>query len=323
MKLRSKRIHQLFLVLLSGALVLTGCSGQADDDTVDGGTRTVDFGYGPIEIPADPQRVVALWGAADALLTLEDSPLVAVGEGHPLGEHSFGENTAAWERFQELPNVGKATEPNYEAILELDPDLILASVPGTYWEDANAERLQAIAPTVNVRSPEAESPGAWKDDYLAAADIVGLSEQAAEKKDQYEARIAEIRDTYSDQIDSLTFVAVASWEAGIFYTQNADSYLSTVPLDLGFTLPTTASAEFSIEELPTELEQYDVIIYGSGPGGVPTPETQALLDSPLFQGLSAVRAGNVIALAYDVEQSFDAAMVALDSLESGLAQLSD
>lgn len=103
---------------------------SAEDSSSD--TITYQSESGPIEVPAHPQRVVALSGFAGNLLAL-DIPLVGVDSW-----------TKADPNFEEqLKDVAEVSDENVESILNLKPDLIIAMT-----DVKNADKLAQIAPVV-------------------------------------------------------------------------------------------------------------------------------------------------------------------------------
>ena len=65
-------------LLLAGVvpLAVAGC-GTSGDDGGSGGTREVDAGRGPVEVPAQPRRVVSLSGALTGYLYTLEAPVTA------------------------------------------------------------------------------------------------------------------------------------------------------------------------------------------------------------------------------------------------------
>ncbi|REK75636.1 iron-hydroxamate ABC transporter substrate-binding protein [Paenibacillus paeoniae] len=137
-----------------------------------GDTITYQSELGPVEVPANPQRIVAL-SSAPNLLSL-GVKLVGVDEwtyGNPL--------------FKEmLTDTAVVSETSLEKILELEPDLILA---GAHIN--NIAKLQEIAPTVvytwgkndyltqqlevgKLVNKEKEAQ-AWIDDFTVRAEALG------------------------------------------------------------------------------------------------------------------------------------------------------
>lgn len=303
-------------VLIALAIVMTGCSDNSDDSDEQNATQTVQSVDGPVEIPADPQRVVALWGSAETLLTL-DGPLVGVGDGN-YTEATFGQNTAAWERYQSLPKVGSAVEPNYEKIAELNPDLILATIPESWWAKLDHARLASIAPVANLMDKDVTAIVDWKEPTFAeAAQAVGLSDAAAQKKVAYDTRADQIRADHASKIEGKKVIAISAWDSGSFWIMPSGSYTAHIPERVGMTFPEGEAEELSVERLG-DLAQYDVIVYPIQPDGSPTPAVQEILDSELFQALPAARANRLIPLAYDQQLNYDASLVALESIDAAL-----
>ncbi|QUG40112.1 iron-hydroxamate ABC transporter substrate-binding protein [Psychrobacillus sp. INOP01] len=125
-------ISCLFLfVLILGAC---GNNESAKKDTAtekEKETFTYQSETGPIEVPKDPQRVIALTNGPNALAL--DANIVGIDEWtntNPLFE-------------EKLKGVEVVSEDNLEKIIELEPDLIIA---GSYMK--NIDKLNEIAPTV-------------------------------------------------------------------------------------------------------------------------------------------------------------------------------
>lgn len=122
-----------FLLLLS--LVLAGCGNgeaalkEAAEETNE--TITYQSESGPVEVPADPQRIIAL----------TNGPNVLALDGQVVGIDEWTNTNPLFE--EKLAGVEVVSEDNLEAIIELDPDLIIA---GTHMK--NLEKLNEIAPTV-------------------------------------------------------------------------------------------------------------------------------------------------------------------------------
>lgn len=128
-----KNVILPFLLLLS--LVLAGCGNgeaalkEAAEETNE--TITYQSESGPVEVPADPQRIIAL----------TNGPNVLALDGQVVGIDEWTNTNPLFE--EKLAGVEVVSEDNLEAIIELDPDLIIA---GTHMK--NLEKLNEIAPTV-------------------------------------------------------------------------------------------------------------------------------------------------------------------------------
>ena len=126
-------------ILLLLALTISGCSSKGTDETDKSGgkkektgTITYQSENGPVEVPADPKRVVVLASYAGNVISL-GVPVVGVD--------SWSKMNPNFEK--DLKDVPEVSDESLEQIIELDPDLIigLSTVK-------NADKLKEIAPTV-------------------------------------------------------------------------------------------------------------------------------------------------------------------------------
>ncbi|MDP2181761.1 MAG: ABC transporter substrate-binding protein [Actinomycetota bacterium] len=129
----SKRLRRasfvcIALVLLLSSLAITGCtsqgaesSGTKDAEATD--TITVqDSANRYVEVPYPVKSIVVLWdnpteelkalGAIDRIVGIDEATKAKVDEGYYPG-------------LADTPVVGSSEEPNYEAIAELDPDVVI------------------------------------------------------------------------------------------------------------------------------------------------------------------------------------------------------
>jgi iron complex transport system substrate-binding protein len=131
-----KKLFIPFLFLF--VLILSACGNNQtvnEDNKTETETETETFTYqsenGPIEVPTDPQRIIALTNGPNVMAL--DANIVGIDEWtnmNPL--------------FQDrLEGVEVVSEDNLEKIIELEPDLIIA---GSHMKNIN--KLNEIAPTV-------------------------------------------------------------------------------------------------------------------------------------------------------------------------------
>ncbi|GAI78499.1 unnamed protein product, partial [marine sediment metagenome] len=136
------------------------------------GAITYQSENGPVEVPADPQRVLVLSSFAGNVMAL-DVNLVGVDSWSKMNPN-----------FKELKDVEEVTDENLEKIIELNPDLIIG-----LSTIKNVDKLKEIAPTVTYtygkvdyltqhveigkllnREKEAQ---AWVDDFKERAKTTG------------------------------------------------------------------------------------------------------------------------------------------------------
>ncbi|MEC2076185.1 iron-hydroxamate ABC transporter substrate-binding protein [Metabacillus fastidiosus] len=125
----------LMLMLL---LVISACSndtakneGKSAPKENKSETITYESENGPIEVPADPKRVVVLGSFTGNVMAL-DVNLVGVDSWSKMNP-----------RFDKLKDVEEISDENLEKIIELDPDLIIGLSTAK-----NLDKLKEIAPTV-------------------------------------------------------------------------------------------------------------------------------------------------------------------------------
>lgn len=189
------------VAMLAGAATLTGCGGSAGDQpapaaTAVADTRTVGTANGPVVVPSTPKRVVVLGDTElDAALSVGVRP---IGTAAARGGTDVSRYLA--ERAGDPAIVSTARGANLEAVLEAEPDLIIATAqtdPPTY------ERLSAIAPTV-VRS--SRGFGDWKDATLAVGDALGRRRQAERVISGVEQRASSIRASAGERAGSASVI---------------------------------------------------------------------------------------------------------------------
>ncbi len=145
--------------------------------------RTLDSAYGPLKLDGTPQRVVALGDSAlDAALSLGVHP---VGTLASRGGDDVPDYLKA--RAGKIALVGSVREPNLEAILRLQPDLVLAS--GELSRDLYA-KLSLMAPTV---VPKGNSFQDWRETYATYAEALGKAEAGRQRLAEIETRSTELR----------------------------------------------------------------------------------------------------------------------------------
>ncbi|MDR0140341.1 iron-hydroxamate ABC transporter substrate-binding protein [Metabacillus idriensis] len=140
-----KKVMIPFLLLL--LVLLSACGNEAakekgSDKKEEKSTITYESEAGPVEVPADPKRVIVLSSFAGNVMAL-DTNLVGVDSWSKMNP-----------RFEDkLKGVEEVTDDNLEKIIELNPDLIIG-----LSNVKNVDKLKEIAPTVTFTY--------GKNDYL-------------------------------------------------------------------------------------------------------------------------------------------------------------
>jgi iron complex transport system substrate-binding protein len=283
---------------LAAALSLTACGGTGDAEsaapasaTADAAfPRTVEHAMGETELAERPERVVVLdTGELDSVLSLDVTPVGAVTTDVSDGFLSYLADGAA-----DVEVVGTIAEPNLEAIAALQPDLILSNK--VRHEDLYGQ-LSQIAPTVF-----AERVGAvWKDNFLLAAEALGLEEEAERRLTAYEEQAAALGESLGNPAG--TTVSAVRFVDGVIRVYTPESFLGTVLTDTGLdqlALPTDRTptfAELSAEQLTSA--DADIVLFSSY-GAAEDSGEAAVVAGPLWPRLTAVGEGRAHAVEDDV-----------------------
>ena len=273
---------------------ITSCSSSDDSDAASGTTtstgqfpRTVDHFRGSTEIPAAPQRIVALDNSfTDAVLLLE-APLVGYVDYREPGLPDY--LGASRDEFAaEAESVGKVSTASLEQIAALQPDLIISA---EVRDGKNYEQLSAIAPTIFT---ETTGP-TWKDNIRLVGKALGKEELAEQKIGAYEERAAavgaEINDTASNPVISV--VRFAGEPTARLY--RTTSFSGIVLSDAGLARPQSqgpdpADPDNIMQAISPELiseAEGDAIFVSTwqDPAGKSAEAAKPFLESPLWQTL--------------------------------------
>lgn len=256
-------------------------------------TRIVSNGLGETEIPAEPQRVIALgeeWMLAD-LLSLGVQPVASTASG-PNGEFLGG----VTELF-DLAGVEAIsnTEPDFERITALEPDLIITSTLVAEKLGEGLGLLQSIAPVVAV--PVAGTD--FRAEYEQLAAVFGKEATAEERLAEYDTALEEARTAVGEDVTASVITIFDASYIRVYVGPGAG--VPGVLVELGVTLdpdetalPPTLSAmraEISGEQLNVLTGDHVILLQSEAfdESGV----VEAVAEFPGWQTLPAVQAGNV------------------------------
>ncbi|WNV77646.1 ABC transporter substrate-binding protein [Geodermatophilus sp. DSM 44513] len=287
--------------LLTVAGVLAACGGSGSGETTpaagDGGTRgyTDDAGR-DVDIPVRPQRIVATHGRnAGGLVLALGGPVVGIAT------RDGGLELAITRYFNAagIETVGEYSEPDVKKIATLRPDLIVhqAADGQVSLEPEVVQRLEQLAPVVgfDVFQP-VETVTAKVVELLGTPEA---EQAAAEQRARYEEALGELRAVLGDRWADVTASSLFFYGADAGYVAaggpqiNAGNNILT-SLGVSWTpLVQQAAAngqflgDISVERLP-EFDA-DLLMVST----FEDPDVEAL---PLYGGLAAVRAGQVVAV---------------------------
>ena len=284
------KLRRLLMIgILSFALV-SACRGNSARQVSSQAVRVVEHAMGQTKVPVDPQRVVVLAGGLDTVLSLGVKP---VGSVQIDREDNYLKNKA-----EKVESVGSPRNPNLEAIVALEPDLIL----GSKFDDPEKYKLLSqIAPTVIA---EVDSSGEWKEMLNKYAEALGETDRAEQIMADYNARIDEFQAQMGDRLEQteVSIVRVSQDRINIYLE---DSFCGTIVADTGLPRPpnqTNTEDSFSMDiskELLNMADANVIFIWTAGSGNSEKAGREAqgnlkqLKADPLWSKLNAVQQGKV------------------------------
>ncbi|HEU0164190.1 MAG TPA: ABC transporter substrate-binding protein, partial [Thermomicrobiales bacterium] len=229
-----------------------------------GGTRTVDTVNGPVEVPANPTRVVCI--DSYSITALIDAGLTPIG----IPAIDLDSYISVYkDALVKVPTVGSYQGIDVEKIKTLNPEVILAiNAP---WATSVYDQLKEIAPTVVF---DYAVPNAWQvlaDEFTGA---IGRTDELDVVKKTYADATNTMKTTYADQLASLTWAVANGWgSADNQYTLYfPDSAPGVVLSDSGVTWidpvtgKTGTSELISYERLDQLVEADIILTYGERDG---------------------------------------------------------
>jgi iron complex transport system substrate-binding protein len=273
---------------------------ERTDDTV-----RVRHAFGELDVPANPQRIVAgdevIFGM---LVSLGIKPMAVVDFWGTTKQPPLD---AYMEGVILLPNAHWSI--NLEATLTLEPDLIIAQVTLQENNEAFYELVSEIAPTIALMTDGSTSPRQGTRDLAA---LFGLEAKAEEVIADYEAFAATQREVVREQLGETTISYLGVNVGGLDLFEVGNKLENTF----------TPHAVTDILYLDLRLEPGpEVVKYGDGFTFSPEllPELQAdhlalmvfdnealsdLESSPLWSQVRAVQEGNVHVFTYEDDSMY-------------------
>lgn len=298
------RTRLAVVTTIAAALLLSACAGEPAADTAGNGddgfeTVTIEHALGEAVITEKPERIVTLGqGSTETAIALGTVPVGM--EEYPWGSDGTGYMPWIHEKVEELgadlpEQFTGSTELDIEAIVELEPDLILAPWSGVTQEQYDI--LTDIAPTVAYEKLPWTTT--WQDQIEVIGEAMGQPEDAAK--------------LITDIDDQLASAAVPEYKDLTF------SYIyNTGPGTLGVFFPTeqrvamVSALGLTVDPVVDTFDEYEV--EGTDSASIGLENADKLADSdlvftfysdadnrseieaqPLYQQIPAVARGSVVA----------------------------
>ena len=177
---------------LGAALALAGCGSSApSSDAGAGETITITDNHGEVQVPAKPQTVVALDNTSFETLSEWGIELAAVPK------EVMGSSWPNYTDDEAVANVGSHREPNLEAIVAAQPDLIIGGKRfADAYEEIKKQNPQAAVIEISPREDE-DQFAELKRQTEILGEIFDHEEDAAALNADLDEAIAGAREAYN------------------------------------------------------------------------------------------------------------------------------
>ena len=267
-----------FTLALALSVILGACSSEepAGEESSKEETVTYESEFGPVEVPENPERIVALAYAPNLhALDIEMSGVDQWSKNNPLFE-------------EDLEGVAEVTEAEPESILAENPDLIIA---GANME--NLEELEKIAPTVTYTWGKLN----YLEQQIEIGKLVGKEDETRAWAEDFEKRGADIGSKIKEKHGEDTTVTVIETDGKGFYLfgeawgRGTEILYQAMDLKMPENVQKAVSSDGYYEISQEVLAEYagDYIVLSRG------EETDmSFTDSEVWQSIPAVQNDNVI-----------------------------
>lgn len=305
---RTFRVPLAVILLALGALVLAACGGDDDDgdqtpttSANETSTATVETGTYPVQVTDLLGREVEFAQQPERIVALSPTAAEFV---YALGHEVVGRASSVDypEAALEAQEIGTAYQPNLEAIVSLNPDLIVADhiVQAQPALRDSLEGLPAPVVFVGVES---------YDDVLEGLRILGQVLDANDEAAAVVDEVEEARDSARSALDGkdISAVVLISDRDQTLYAAKAGSYVGDLLEQLGITNPASEQPDSGPFPGYTTLSPEKLIEYNPDyiltitPAPPPAPRLSDILGQiPAFRGLTAVSQGQVVEADVDL-----------------------
>lgn len=253
-----------------------------------------------VTIPAHPQRI----------LTTQYLPeMLAVGV-KPIGvvSHLLTGFVSVKDQIGGIEDIGPANDPNLEKMLDMQPDLIIA----TDWDKDNLDKLEKIAPTVFVGW---EGRDAFQHLNDVAA-VLGKTKEAADWTAKFNEKAASAAEQLKSSVgpdETFGVVVIGGYEKGQLRVYGPGNVGYVLYDALHFAMTDTVKREWdkgghelgiqlSLEKLPefASADRLFLVRFDNDPDF-----DQQVLNSALWKSLPAVKNGKVYEVDNNLWFSYD------------------
>ena len=254
-------------------------------------TQTISYLGVDYTVPGEVNNIVAA-----SLESMEDAAMLGI---KPIGALEVAGALPEYlaKDLEGAALIGDKREPNAEAILALNPDVIVGT---SKWDEATMEKLNKIQTTI----PYSHISTNWKENLIVLGQLADKEADAEKIIADYEAKVAESQVKAAEQLKDKTILIIRV-RGGLMYIYPAGVYLNPVLYeDLGAPVPDVitkaeAQAELSLEAL-AEVNPDAIFLQFETSENADAPKAlEELQNNAIFQSLNAVKNEQVFINAID------------------------
>ncbi|MBU5592686.1 ABC transporter substrate-binding protein [Clostridium sp. MSJ-4] len=302
-----KRTIGFLLSLIMLVSLLTGCNGAVTNNNTAGSESSptagksesandkggwprtfVDFAGNKVVIEKKPEKIVSLWYSyPEFLVPLEEIPIAST-EGKFLASLAYLKDIEAMKSVAEL---GDKLSPNIEKIVELDPDIIFATVN----HESIYDSLVKIAPVIVLDREGFYAD--WRVGIRTFGEILGKEKEAETIINDITTQISNGRDTLKS-VEGETVALIKTWDGKSYHVESPSdpSYIYTFDKELGLGLtPDPAFLEMAGQNVSMEgLSNINADhIFLEADISLSQSILDGLNNNSVWNSLNAVKKGNV------------------------------
>ncbi|SMG54261.1 iron complex transport system substrate-binding protein [Rhodococcus rhodochrous J3] len=287
------------------ALALTACSSDPATESSDtaAATVTVEDNFGTQTVTVPPKSVVATDNGTFETLDTWGVPLAA-------GAVSLMPKTISYTEDDSIVDLGSHREPNLEAVVAVEPDLIING--GRYAQFR--EQFEELAPDATIVEVAPRDGEDFAEELKRGTTVLGeifaKEAEAQELNDALDASIARVQAAYSPD-QSVMGLIVSGGEIGYVAPSTGrtigpmfDIFGLTPALEVPEGTDNHQGDDISVEAIAASNPGLIIVMdrdAGTSTGGGPdyVPATTVINDSQALQNVKAVQEGNIIYLPAD------------------------
>ena len=205
--MKKKKLLVLIAATILSLSIFAGCSNSKEENNEESITKVVSTLKGDVSIPTSPKRIVDISGVSEDLLILKHTPVgTANADSYKTTEMpSYLKDKMSASK---LVGFSMMDTMDIEAILKLDPDLIIMSQRQTKIYD----QLKAIAPVVMLK----DYANDWRAQLTDVSKIFGQEHDAKKWLADYDKKAISIGKEIEKKNGKQTYLTVLA-SSGKFY----------------------------------------------------------------------------------------------------------